>query len=97
MSLLEKTQPVPQVVVPKLSKIELAAEVGVMYVIVDGETKLAMPAGQFIEFFQYALKRAYQVQNMLNAEQSKKGDPTEYYKTGGANLTRALAENLGRK
>jgi len=83
-------QPVPQVLIPKLSKIQLTHELGIMYVIVDGQTKLAMNTEQFIEFFQFAIKKAYAAQAELNRAQQQKGDPTVHIKSGESNLARAL-------
>lgn len=87
----------PQVLMPKISRLELRHELGILYVLVDGETKLAMNTEQFIEFFQYAIKKAYVVQNELNKEQQRKGDPTVHCKTGGASLSNALFQRLAER
>ena len=58
--------------------------------IVDGATKIAMPSEQFIEFFQYAIGKAYEAQGMLNQIQRQKGNPTAYCKAGHVTL------NLGK-
>lgn len=92
MNPISNQKPTPQVIVPRLSKLQLAYELGVLYVIVDGETKLAMNTEQFIEFFEPAIAQAYRIQQSLNHEQQRRGDPTVHVKAGGANLARALLE-----
>lgn len=82
MNIIKKVQPLPAIMAPRLSKIQVRTELGVVYILVDGETRLAMNTDQFIEFFQRAIQQAYQGQSELNRIQQKAGDPTVHCKTG---------------
>jgi hypothetical protein len=84
----------PQLVVSKLSRLDIAHDRGIIHVLVDGELKLAMPSEQAIEFCHMLERCAYEAQQALNIDQARYGDPTVYCKTGTVSLKRAFLQRL---
>lgn len=84
----------PELLIPKLSRLDIVHDRGIIHVVVNGELKLAMPSEQAIEFCHLLERIAYEAQQALNIDQARQGDPTVYCKTGTISLKRAFLQRF---